>query len=55
MGMVVGGAAWVASPSGSMAVRVALEIAGTLVVLWAMYEVKNIADTIETDHGKQFD
>jgi hypothetical protein len=55
MGMVVGGAAWVASPSGSMAVRVALEVAGTLIVLWAMYEIKHIADTIETDHGKQFD
>jgi hypothetical protein len=55
MGMVVGGAAWVALPTLSVAVRIALEIAGTLIVLRAMYEIKSIADTIETDHGKQFD
>ncbi|HEY5209762.1 MAG TPA: hypothetical protein VIJ42_09990 [Stellaceae bacterium] len=55
MGMVVGGAAWVAEPSVSMAVRIALEVAGTLFVLRAMYEIKGIADTIEPDHGKQFD
>ncbi|HEX4113677.1 MAG TPA: hypothetical protein VH020_14185 [Stellaceae bacterium] len=55
MGMVVGGVAWVAAPSVPMAVRIALEVAGALIVLGAMYEIKRIADTIETDHGKQFD
>jgi hypothetical protein len=55
MGMVCGGFAWLAEPSVSMAIRVALEIIGTAVVLHQLVGIKSIADTIETDHGKQFD
>jgi hypothetical protein len=55
MGMVCGGFALLAEPSVSMAIRVALEIIGTAVVLHQMVGIKGIADTIETDHGKQFD
>ncbi len=55
MGMVCGGFALLAEPSVSMAIRVVLEIVGTGVVLHQMIGIKGIADTIETDHGKQFD
>ena len=55
MGMVCGGFALLAEPSVSMAIRVALEIIGTAVVLHQMVGIKRIGDTIETDHGKQFD
>jgi spore maturation protein SpmA len=55
MGMVCGGFALLAEPSVSMAIRVALEIIGTAVVLHQMAGLKRIGETIETDHGKQFD
>jgi hypothetical protein len=55
MGMVCGGAALLAEPSVSMAIRVALEIVGTAVVLRQLVGIKGIADTIGTDTGKQFD
>jgi hypothetical protein len=55
MGMVCGGFALLAEPSVSMAIRVALEIVGTAVVLHQMVGIKAIADTIEPYHGKQFD
>jgi spore maturation protein SpmA len=55
MGMVCGGFALFAEPSVSTAIRVALEIVGTAVVLYQMVGIKHIADTIETSHGKQFD
>ncbi|MGH6980495.1 MAG: hypothetical protein ACREFC_04755 [Stellaceae bacterium] len=55
MGMVCGGFALLAEPSVSMAIRVALEIIGTAIVLHQMIGIKAVAETIETDHGKQFD